>query len=57
MRGQLPKLTLLVQVDDGEAPLLDGAVDYAAFLNSGDPMPRRDRAEDEVYMLYTGAPT
>ena len=57
VRGQLPKLKLLVQVDDGEAPLLDGAVDYEAFLNSGDPMPRRDRSEDEIYMLYTGGTT
>ncbi len=57
VRKKLPKLKLLIQVDDGQAPVLDGAIEYEKFLNSADPMPRIARSEDDIYMLYTGGTT
>ncbi|MFZ5913805.1 MAG: AMP-binding protein, partial [Pseudomonadota bacterium] len=53
----LPRLKLLIQVDDGQSPLIEGAVEYEAFLASGEPMPRQERSEDDIYMLYTGGTT
>jgi fatty-acyl-CoA synthase len=54
--GRAPKLKLLVQVDDG-APLIDGAVEYEAFLAANDPMERIERSGDDYYFLYTGGTT
>lgn len=54
---KLPKLKLLIQVDDGQSPIIEGAVEYEKFLAGGDPMPRIERSEDDVYMLYTGGTT
>ena len=54
---KLPRLKLLIQVDDGQSPLIEGAVEYEAFLASGEPMPRQERSEDDIYMLYTGGTT
>jgi fatty-acyl-CoA synthase len=57
IRAQLPNITLYVQVDDGTEPLLDGAVDFETALNGATPMPRIERAADDLYMLYTGGTT
>jgi fatty-acyl-CoA synthase len=57
IRGRLPKLQLLVEVDDGAGEQLDGAVPYEALIDGHDPMPRIERPEDDVYMLYTGGTT
>ena len=54
---KLPRLKLLIQVDDGQSPIIDGAMEYEKFLASGDPMPRQARSEDDLYMLYTGGTT
>lgn len=54
---KLPKLKLLIQVDDGQSPIIDGAIEYEKFLASSDPMPRIERSEDDIYMLYTGGTT
>lgn len=54
---KLPKLKLLIQVDDGQSPIIDGAVEYEKFLNSSEPMPRISRSDDDIYMLYTGGTT
>ena len=56
VRDRLPKLKLLVQVDDGGEPL-DGAVGYEALLAAHDPAPRVGRDESDLYMLYTGGTT
>ena len=54
---RLPKLKLLVEVDDGGAGQVPGALAYEAVLAGHDPMPRITRAEDDIYMLYTGGTT
>jgi fatty-acyl-CoA synthase len=56
VRDRLTKVKLLVQVDDGE-PLIDGAVAYEDLLAQHEPAPRIARAENGVYMLYTGGTT
>jgi acyl-CoA synthetase (AMP-forming)/AMP-acid ligase II len=54
---RLPNLKLLVEVDDGGAGQVPGAVAYEAFVAEHDPMPRITRHEDDLYMLYTGGTT
>ncbi len=53
---QLPKLRAIVQVDDGAASI-DGALDMEALISSNEPSEREERAEDGVYMIYTGGTT
>ncbi len=57
IRARLPKLRLLVEVDDGETGRVQGAVPYEALLAGHEPMPRITRAESDIYMLYTGGTT
>ena len=56
VRDRLPKLKLLIQVDDGGEPL-DGAAAYDDLVAAHDPAPRITRDEADVYMLYTGGTT
>ncbi len=56
--GRLPDLKLLVEVDDGEGVgQVPGAVRYDDLVAGHDPMAPIERAEDDVYMLYTGGTT
>jgi acyl-CoA synthetase (AMP-forming)/AMP-acid ligase II len=55
-RDRLPKLRLVVQVDDG-SPLLDGAVPFEKLLAAHDPAPRIERSGDDLWFLYTGGTT
>ncbi|HSM67429.1 MAG TPA: AMP-binding protein, partial [Ilumatobacteraceae bacterium] len=56
--GRLPDLKLLVEVDDGEgAGQVPGAVRYDDLIADHEPMTPIERAEDDVYMLYTGGTT
>ena len=55
--GRLPKLKLLVEVDDGGTGQVPTARRYEEIIASYDPMPRITRAEDDTYMLYTGGTT
>jgi acyl-CoA synthetase (AMP-forming)/AMP-acid ligase II len=58
IRPRLPRLALLVQVDDGtDTPLVDGAVAYEQAVAAAAPRPRSPRPADDVYMLYTGGTT
>ena len=57
IRERLPKIKLYVQIDDGTEPLLEGCVDFESSLNAAKPMPRIERAMDDLYMLYTGGTT
>jgi 3-oxocholest-4-en-26-oate---CoA ligase len=57
IRGRLPKLKLLIQVDDGTGMLLEGALDYERSLRDANLQPRIDRGAGDVYMLYTGGTT
>jgi acyl-CoA synthetase (AMP-forming)/AMP-acid ligase II len=54
---RLPKLKLLVVVDDGPGPDVPGAQKYDDLIASHEPMPRIERSEDDLYMLYTGGTT
>lgn len=55
---RLPKLALLVEVDDGAgAGQVAGALAYDDLIADNAPMNRIERAEDDVYMLYTGGTT
>jgi acyl-CoA synthetase (AMP-forming)/AMP-acid ligase II len=54
---RLPKLKLLVEVDDGGAGQVPNAVAYDDLQASNEPMARIERGEDDLYMLYTGGTT
>ena len=55
--GRLPNLKLLVEVDDGGAGQVGTARRYDEVIATHDPMPRINRSEDDIYMLYTGGTT
>ena len=56
VRDRLPRLRLLVQVDDG-GPDLDGAVAFDELVTGSGPAPRVLRPADDPYMLFTGGTT
>ena len=56
VRERLPRLKLLVEVDDG-GPHLDGAARYEDVIAAHVPMPRIARDESDLYMFYTGGTT
>ena len=58
IQGNLPLLTLLIEVDDGPATAeVKGKVMYEDLLAANQPAPRIERSVDDVYMLYTGGTT
>ncbi|MBT4519336.1 MAG: acyl-CoA synthetase [Halieaceae bacterium] len=57
IRDQLPAIKLFVEIDDGSGAHLDGATRYEEAIASSSPMPRIERSEDDIYMLYTGGTT
>lgn len=57
VRAQLPKLKLLIEVDDGNVGQVTTARSYEDVLASQQTMPRITRDESDVYMLYTGGTT
>lgn len=57
IRAQLPKLKLLVEIDDGSGAHLDGALRYEDVIAQNAPFPRAEYSEDDIYMLYTGGTT
>jgi fatty-acyl-CoA synthase len=57
IRERLPKLTLLIEVDDGGSGQVPTARRYEEVLANHEPMPRITRSEDDIYMLYTGGTT
>jgi acyl-CoA synthetase (AMP-forming)/AMP-acid ligase II len=54
---QLPKLKLLVEIDDGSGEHLEGAERLEGMIASNPPLPRAEHASDDLYMLYTGGTT
>jgi fatty-acyl-CoA synthase len=54
---RLPKVKLLIEVDDGGTGMVAGAQPYEDVVAAHEPMPRIERAEDDIYMLYTGGTT
>ena len=57
VRARLPKLKLLIEVDDGTMGQVPVAVPYETVVAAHSPMPRITRSEDDIYMLYTGGTT
>ena len=57
IRQQLPRVKLLVAIDDGSDGALDEAVGFEALIAAHAPLPRRPQREDDIYMLYTGGTT
>jgi 3-oxocholest-4-en-26-oate---CoA ligase len=63
VRERLPRLRLLVQVDDSEVvgdpvgELFDGVARYEDVIAAHSPAPRIERSSDDVYMFYTGGTT
>jgi fatty-acyl-CoA synthase len=61
VRAQLPKLRLLVEVDDGPTAEgschIDGALGYDEIQRATAPASRIAPQGDEIYMLYTGGTT
>lgn len=57
IRDQLPKVKQFVEIDDGSGEHLEGALAYEELIANCEPMPRIERSEDDIYMLYTGGTT
>ena len=55
--GRLPKLKMLIEVDDGGSSAVEAALAYDSLVADFDPMARITRREDDIYMLYTGGTT
>ena len=55
--SRLPKLKLMIVVDDGPGADVPGAVEYEQVIAEHEPMERIERSEDDIYMLYTGGTT
>jgi len=54
---RLPKLKVLIEVDDGGAGQVPNALSYDEIMATTEPMERIERSEDDLYMLYTGGTT
>ncbi|MGZ4738711.1 MAG: AMP-binding protein [Ilumatobacteraceae bacterium] len=54
---RLPKLKLVIEVDDGAAGQVTGTQPYDSVLDAHQPMERITRSQDDIYMLYTGGTT
>jgi fatty-acyl-CoA synthase len=54
---RLPRLKLLIDVDDGGSARVAGALSYEDVIAANEPMERIVRSDDDIYMLYTGGTT
>ena len=57
VRDKLPKLRMLVEVDDGGGSVVEGAIGFDDVIAANAVQPRRERSGQDVYMLYTGGTT
>ena len=57
IREHVPTLELLLQVQDDDRPLLDGAVPFEAAVDSGTPDMKPEWQPDDLYVIYTGGTT
>jgi 3-oxocholest-4-en-26-oate---CoA ligase len=57
VRDRLPKLRLLISVDDGPATNVADARSYSEIMDQFEPAPRIERSEDDLYIFYTGGTT
>ncbi|MGH9133662.1 MAG: AMP-binding protein [Ilumatobacteraceae bacterium] len=54
---RLPRMRLLIEVDDGAAGQVDRARRYEEVIAAHAPMERIERSDHDIYMLYTGGTT
>ncbi len=58
VRRKVPTLSVLLQVQDSDDDLIEGAVDYEkALATSASQLPDVHLSEDDLYILYTGGTT
>ena len=58
IRRQVPTLSLLIQVQDDDTPMVDGAFEYERALQESSPNRLDvDLSPDDLYILYTGGTT
>ena len=59
VQHRLPKLKMLIEVDDGSEPDTYDSVGepYEELLAAREPQPRISRSENDLYILYTGGTT
>ncbi|GGC87478.1 AMP-binding protein [Chelatococcus reniformis] len=57
VRASVPKLKLLIEVDDGSGRHLQGALRYEEIIAASVPLPHRQLSDDAIYMLFTGGTT
>ena len=57
IREHVPTLELLLQVQDDDRPLLDGAVPFEAAVGAGTPDMKPEWQPDDLYVIYTGGTT
>jgi fatty-acyl-CoA synthase len=57
IRDQLPGVKTFVRIEDNSGDSIQGDVEYERVLADTPPMPRIERSEDDLYMLYTGGTT
>ena len=57
IREHVPTLELLLQVQDDDRPLLDGAVPFEAAVDAGTPDMKPEWQPDDLYLIYTGGTT
>lgn len=57
IQDRLPKLKLFIEVGDGPSAGVRGAEDWNDLISRYPAAPRRERALDDLYMLYTGGTT
>ena len=53
----LPKVKTWIQVEDSNAELLDFAYSYKEIISKSPSMPRMERNENNILMIYTGGTT
>ncbi len=57
IRHKLPGIRSFIRVDDGTGGSLESDIEYEDLVANTDPMPRIERSEEDIYMLYTGGTT
>jgi len=57
IRGRLPQLKTLIEIDDGSGLHLGDAARFEDVIAANAPYPRQDYAEDDLFMIYTGGTT
>lgn len=57
IRSQLPKIRTWIRVADDSGGAISGDIEFETLIAETAPMPRIERSEDDLYMLYTGGTT